>query len=162
MLYFENIEKDNEKDIIKETLFESSLKYLDKSLCYIDNMLKNNRNNEYIYPHLALLMSVAYVRVYLSKLIEIETEQMILQQAGNIESIITILEGPEKNIFRKVLKYFILKLIRNELGDYDKFMTFEFQKVQMTNYIKDIDFNEENTTSNFDYLLLPIDKIDLY
>ena len=66
MLYFENIEKDNEKDIIKETLFESSLKYLDKSLCYIDNMLKNG-NNEYIYPHLALLMSVAYIRVYLSK-----------------------------------------------------------------------------------------------
>lgn len=88
MLYFENIEKDNEKDIIKETLFGLSLKYLDKSLCYIDNMLKNNRNNEYIYPHLALLMSVAYIRVYLSKLIEIETEQMKLQQAGNIESII--------------------------------------------------------------------------
>ena len=87
MLYFEDIEKDNEKDIIKETLFESSLKYLDNSLCYIDNMLKNG-NNEYIYPHLALLMSVAYIRVYLNKLIEIETEQMKLQQAGNIESII--------------------------------------------------------------------------
>ena len=158
MLYFENIEKDNKKDIIKETLFGFSLKYLDKSLCYIENMLKNNRNNEYIYSHLALLMSVAYIRVYLSKLIEIETEQMILQQAGNIESIITILEGPEKNIFRKVLKYFILKLIRNKLGDYDKFLTFDFQKIQMTSYIRDIDFNEESTTSNFDYLLLPIDK----
>ena len=162
MLYFENIEKDNKKDIIKETLFGFSLKYLDKSLCYIENMLKNNRNNEYIYSHLALLMSVAYIRVYLSKLIEIETEQMILQQAGNIESIITILEGPEKNIFRKVLKYFILKLIRNKLGDYDKFLTFDFQKIQMTSYIRDIDFNEESTNSNFDYLLLPIDKIDLY
>jgi hypothetical protein len=55
-----------------------------------------------------------------------------------------------------------LKLIRNKLGDYDKFLTFDFQKIQMTSYIRDIDFNEESTTSNFDYLLLPIDKIDLY
>ena len=160
MLYFEKI-KGDEKDIIKETLFGLSLKYLDKSLCYIDNMLKNNRNNEYIYPHLALLMSVAYIRVYLSKFIEIKMNEK-KQFTRNITDLIEIINGDEKNNFRKVLKYFILKLIRNELGDYDKFLTFDFQKIQMTNYIREIDFNEERATSNFDYLLLPIDKIDLY
>ena len=36
-----------------------------------------------------------------------------------------------------------MKLIRNKLGDYDKFLTFDFQKIQMTSYIRDIDFNEE-------------------
>ena len=55
-----------------------------------------------------------------------------------------------------------MKLIRNKLGDYDKFLTFDFQKIQMTSYIRDIDFNEESTNSNFDYSLSPIDKIDLY
>ena len=33
-----------------------------------------------------------------------------------------------------------------ELGDYDKFLTFDFQKIQMTNYIREIDFNEVRYT----------------
>ena len=106
-------------------------------------------------------MSVAYIRVYLSKFIEIKMNEK-KQFTRNITDLIEIINGDEKNNFRKVLKYFILKLIRNELGDYDKFLTFDFQKIQMTSYIRDIDFNEERSTSNFDYLLLPIDKIDLY
>jgi ribosomal protein S6 len=87
--------------------------------------------------------------------------QKKLQQAGNIQLIINTIIGPEKNNFRTVIKYFIMKLVRSNLKDYDSFKLFDFQKIQMTPLVKDFNF-EEKIVANFDYSFLPIENIEIY
>ncbi len=160
--YFENFDSEDEKDKIKATIGNLSLKYLDKSLIYIDNYLKGNGNENYIYPHLALLMCIAYIRVYLTKLIEILMKEEKKNMVGDISNIIKIINGPNKNNFRTVIKYFILKLVKCYLDDYNKFKLFDFGKIQLNNLVNEFDFNKEKAISNFDYSFLPMEKIDLY
>ena len=151
----------NEEESIKNIIEGISLKYLDKSLLFIDNYTKNNLK-DYTYPHLAMLISIAYIRVYLNKLIDIEMNELNRQKAGNISHIIKIIEGPSKNSVRTVIKFFVLKLIKNNLEDYDQFKTYHFEKVQMSSFVKDFNFDDEKIIANFDYSLLPIEKIELY
>ena len=163
--YFDEIEKQyNDNDdivIIEKTIKGLSLKYLDKSLTFIDMLLKENNNNEYLYPHLTFLMCVAYIRIYLTKLINIEMNKKKLQQAGNISEIVNTIIGPDKNNFRIVIKYFIMKLIRSNLNDYDEFQRYDFSKIQMEILFNDFNL-DETIISNFDYSLLQIDNINIY
>ena len=81
---------------------------------------------------------------------------------GDISNIIKIINGPNKNNFRTVIKYFILKLVKCYLDDYNKFKLFDFGKIQLNNLVNEFDFNKEKAISNFDYSFLPMEKIDLY
>ena len=99
--YFDSI-KGNEELIIKETLFGLSLEYLNKSLIFIDTILKQKDN--ILYEHLGFLLSVAYSKCYLVRLVDIIMNDKTLIIAGNLEIIMKTIEGNDKNKFRYVLK----------------------------------------------------------
>ena len=160
--YFENFEELEEKDKIQSTINKLSLKYFKKSLNYIDDYLNQKLNNNYKYPHLALLMCIAYIKVYLTNLIEILMNDEKRKMAGNISNITDIINEPKKSNFRTVVKYFILKLVKCNLDDYNKFKIFDFGKIQLNNIVNEFDFNKETSISNFDYSFLPMEQLDLY
>ena len=156
-LYFDSI-KGEEEIIINKTIFDLSLDYLNKSLCFIDSVLKKNEN--ILYQHLGFLLSVAYSKCYLIRFVDIITNDLKIQKSGNLNNIIDIINGPEKNKFRHVVKIFILKLIRNKKPDYDSFVNFDFNKAQLS-FINEFDF-EEKIQKSFDYSFLSIENIELY
>ena len=94
--YFDSI-KGEEQFIIKETLFGLSLDYLDKSLTFIQSVLKKNN---ILYEHIGFLLSIVYIKCYLVRMIEVITYDNKLQFAGDISIIMKTIEGNEKNKFR--------------------------------------------------------------
>ena len=54
-----------------------------------------------------------------------------LKKAGNISHIVNEIIGTYKNNFRTVIKYFIMKLVRSNLNDYDDFELYDFSKIKM-------------------------------
>jgi hypothetical protein len=94
--YFDSI-KGEEQFIIKETLFGLSLDYLDKSLTFIESVLKKNN---ILYEHIGFLLSIVYIKCYLVRMIEVITYDNKLQFAGDISIIMKTIEGNEKNKFR--------------------------------------------------------------
>ena len=73
------------------------------------------------------------------------------------------IEGIEKNKFRYVLRIFIVKLIRAKAKDYDSFLKFDFEKLQIEFIKNKEEFNlEEKIENTLDYMFLPIDNIEKY
>ena len=158
--YFDSI-KGNEELIIKETLFGLSLEYLNKSLIFIDTILKQKDN--ILYEHLGFLLSVAYSKCYLVRLVDIIMNDKTLIIAGNLEIRMKTIEGNDKNKFRYVLKIFILKLIRTKFKDYDSFLKFDFSKIQIEFINNKEEFNfDEKIENTLDYMFIPIDNIEKF
>ena len=158
-VYFDSIKGDQDIILIK-TIFGLSLDYLNKSLCFIDSVLKQNEN--ILYQHLGFLLSVAYSKCYLKRFVDIITDDLKIQKAGNKAKIINIINGPDNNKFRHVLKIFILKLIRNKKPDYDSFLNFDFTKAQL-NFVNNEEFNfKEKVQKSFDYSFLSLENNILY
>ena len=147
--------------IIKQTLFGISLSYLDKSLNYIDSVLKKNEN--ILYEHLGFLLSVAYSKCYLVRLVDIITNDKTLQIAGNLEIVMKTIEGIEKNKFRYVLRIFIVKLIRAKAKDYDSFLKYDFSKLQIEFINNKEEFNfDEKVENTLDYMFCNSNNLYYY
>ena len=158
--YFESIQGD-EQYIIQQTLFGLSLDYLDKSLIFIDSVLKKNEN--ILYEHLGFLLSVGYIKCYLARMVDIITNNKKLEIAGDLSIIMKTIEGTVKNKFRYVIKIYILKLIRNKTIDYESFLKYDFSKSQLEFMNNKEEFNLEDTIENsLDYFFLPLDYIEKF
>ena len=156
-IYFNKI-YDDENQILQITN-KLSLEYFIKSLDFIDNNYK--QNHYYQKEHLGILMTISYVKIYLTKLIN-----MIMNSENCV--LIDILSNIMKNVndstgnkFRYVLKLYILKLIKNKLGSFEKLISFNFEKLKM-GFIKDIITCENKNNNNFIYQFIPIEQIDTY
>ena len=157
--YFDSI-KGEEQFIIKETLFGLSLDYLDKSLTFIESVLKKNN---ILYEHIGFLLSIVYLKCYLVRMIEVITYDNKLQFAGDISIIMKTIEGNEKNKFRFVIKLFLLKLIRNKTIDYESFLKYDFSKLKIEFIKNKEEFNFEETLENIlDYFFLPLEYIEKF
>ena len=79
------------------------------------------------------------------------------QSIENFSEIIEILDISNKNDFRKVLKLYILKLIKKKLGSYEKLKSFNFNDLNINN----VNFENEDNTEML-YQIIPFDKLNIY
>ena len=79
------------------------------------------------------------------------------QLIENFSEIIEILDISNKNDFRKVLKLYILKLIKKKLGSYEKLKSFNFKDLNINN----ANFENEDNTEML-YQIIPFDKLNIY
>ena len=157
-IYFNKI-CDEENQIILQITNKLSLEYFKKSVDFIDNFCE--QNNNFQNEHLGVLMAISYIKIYLSKLINVIMSSEKSKLIDNLSSLIKIINGSIKNKFRYILKLYILKLIKNKLGNFEKLISFNFDEIKM-GFLKDIINYENKNNNNFIYQFIPIDNIDSY
>ena len=153
-IYFSEI-TGNEKEKILKTTKGLSLKYLKKSLNFLNDIYDNNK--KYKNEYLGILFASSYIKIYLIKLIDIIMNDEEKQSIENFSEIIEILDISNKNDFRKVLKLYILKLIKKKLGSYEKLKSFNFNDLIINN----VNFENEDNTEML-YQIIPFNKLNIY
>lgn len=153
-IYFSEI-SGNEKEKIFKITNGLSLKYLKKSLNFLNNIYENNK--KYKNEYLGILFASSYIKIYLIKFIDIIMNDEEKQLIENFPEIIEILDISNKNDFRKVLKLYILKLIKKKLGSYEKLKSFNFNDLIINN----ANFENEDNTEML-YQIIPFNKLNIY
>ena len=155
-IYFQNI-KEEYRMLLDDSfdIFMKTINFLD-SISNLNNINKNKKNNSNLYK----LFSIAYVKMYLSKLvffIKRETE-------ANFNNIIQVIRTLNNKNFSKVIKIYILKLFYYLTdNNFEEIQKFEFAKKFGFEFI-DESLNKKESNKDKDvmlkYLLLPLDDED--
>jgi hypothetical protein len=136
--FFETIEKIDKDDLenhyqqyfnsLKENKPNDTLIMLDFSLEtfknkilkleeIFDNNIKKKEKDRTKYINIDKLYSIAYIKIYLNKAINFILKKR--QEFLNFESnVMRIIQGESSNDFRKVIKFYILKLLYDSLNNY--------------------------------------------
>ena len=131
--FFENIKRQfNENDnemyttLIKgnnEQYFREAIDHLHKSFV---ELKEENKDND--LDTIKKYMSIAYIKSYLSKLVDIIMDPTKLQKVGGVEEIINDdvkRHGNSKET--RIIQIYILKLIYQKCGSYEKFKMNKFE-----------------------------------
>ena len=158
--------KDNQGKIpnITGIVFDNSLDIFKQLVEFLDN-ISNKKDDKELNKkeniHICKLYSIAYVKMYLSKVVYIIKEKFYDKEVTNYKKIMKIIQGLKNKAFGKVLKIYIFKLFYN-------YMNNNFEQFKNYNYkAKGIEFSDEFPTFDIvkdeillTYFLLPSDEDD--
>ena len=106
-------------------------------------------------------MAISYIKIYLSKLINVIMSSESSKLIDNLLNLNKIINGSIENKFRYILKIYILKLIKNKIGNFEKLISFNFDELKI-GFLKDIITYANENNNNFIYQFIPIDNINSY
>ena len=157
--------KDNakQKGNLTGIVFDNSLEIFKDMLKLLDDLStkKDDKNiNLKENIHLCKLFAIAYVKMYLSKVVFFIKEQF-KEMGNNCKEIINAIKAIKNKAFSKVIKIYIFKLFYN-------YMNKNFEQFKNYNYkAKGIDFTDDFDTFDvvkdeilLTYFFLPTDNID--
>ena len=154
--------KDNKNNKIEnETgiIFDLSLEIFKQTIKFLDSISDSNDNNKTKENiHLCKLYSIVYIKMYLSKLVYFIKEK--LNQLGNINEIMLIIQGIKNRHFGNVIKIYILKLIYSYYNNFELFKKFDFKNSGI-NFYKDFpSLNEGGVKLILTNFFLPLNDDD--
>ena len=166
--YYQKYYKDNnQKDKIKNKtgiVFDNSFEVYKQCILFLDELTiigDNEKNNEEQNIHLSKLYAIAYVKMYLSKVVYFIKEKY--KEMGNCQDIMNIIINELKNKkFGKVIKIYIFKLFYNYFNNnYEQFKYFNYKEkdIVFTDEFNDI-FNLVKEEVFLRYFFLPLDDED--
>ena len=143
----------NEK-IKKETgiIFDRSLEIFRESIQFL-NTFDNQRGNS----HLCKLYCIAFIKIYLSKLVSFIFEKW--EELKNIDEILSIIKKIQNKDLAKVIKIYIFKLFFNLMdNNYQQFQNYPFNKYGI-DFKKDFEKNKntKETETMLSYFFLPLE-----
>ena len=143
---------DNSLDIFKQVV-----EFLDNISSKKDDIELNKKEN----IHICKLYSIAYVKIYLSKVVYLIKEKFEEKEVTNYKNIMKIIQSLKNKAFGKVLKIYIFKLFYNYMNNnFEQFKNFNYKA-------KGIEFTDEFPTFDIvkdeillTYFFLPLDEND--
>ena len=116
----------------------------------------NSEENKILYPHISKLYSIAYIKIYLYKVVHI----IIDKDKRLNEEILKAIRGDSQNDFRKIIKIYILKLI-NHIYSPDNFHNLQKYRFKNHNFTFFEEFEKqlnEHKNEILNYYFIPTEK----
>ena len=126
---------------------------------YIKNYYFKKVDDEYIYQHLGLLYSIAYIKLYLYFYVEFyQTKNTNFQI--NFKPLNEIIEKDLEST-GKTIQLYTLKLFRKYFNSYEEFKNYHWEEHQMKWTIDNFSFDEK-VKSSFEFLFLNLGQNEMY
>ena len=163
--FFENIKRELNNDIEmynelirskNEKYFQQAIDHLHKS--FIEQKEEKKDNN---LDNIKKYMSIAYIKCYLSNLVDIIMDPTLLQKLGSVEEIINgdvKKHGDSKEA--KTIQIYILKLIYQKCGSYENFKMNKFED-QKIGWIDEFP-RESKCKAEIDFSFVNLEQYKLY
>ena len=174
-IFFETIEKLDKEDLeanypnyfnsLKENKPNDTLIMLDFSLEtfknkilkleeIFDNNIKKKEKDRTKYINIDKLYSIAYIKIYLNKAINfiLKKRQEFLYFESNVMRVI---QGESSNDFRKIIKFYILKLLYDSLNNYQELQQFHYISYGFKFFEEFKEQFNSNNNETLNYFILP-------
>ena len=139
-----------------QMLFEISIEYFKKNISALEKIYNNENTEDLRYKHITLLYSITYIKNYLANFVDILYDNIRFQNIGSCARILNIL-NEKKDVIRKILKIYILKLFRSKMDSFSDFKKYNY--TDKIDFFEDFEYTEE-ITSIIDFAFMPINNMD--
>ena len=158
--YFNSQKEDKPNDTL--IMLDFSLETFKNKILKLEKIFDNNikKKEDYDrikYINIDKLYSIAYIKIYLNKAINFILNKR--QEFLYFENVMNVIQGESSNDFRKIIKFYILKLLYASLNNYQELQQFHYISYGFKFFEEFKEQFNSNNNETLNYFILPKNEI---